>query len=120
MSQAEKFYHGRRDQAGTYAWVSQGQRAYALPMRTDVRNHSPTGFNWGYGGSGPAQLALAILCDLLGDETEAQDCYQRFKFEVIGKIKDDVWTMSGASIRIWYDRLEREIYLDPRDLPSRN
>src|SRR5204863_5783137 len=26
-----------------------------------VINHSPDGFAWGYGGSGPAQLALAIL-----------------------------------------------------------
>lgn len=26
-----------------------------------VWNHSPDGFNWGYGGSGPAQLALALL-----------------------------------------------------------
>jgi len=25
-----------------------------------MRNHSPDGFNWGYGGSGPAQTALAI------------------------------------------------------------
>lgn len=25
------------------------------------RNHSPDGFEWGYGGSGPAQLALGIL-----------------------------------------------------------
>ncbi len=32
-----------------------------LPPRFDVRNHSPSGFEWGYGGSGPAQLALAIL-----------------------------------------------------------
>jgi hypothetical protein len=26
-----------------------------------LRNHSPDGFAWGYPGSGPAQLALAIL-----------------------------------------------------------
>ncbi len=26
-----------------------------------VVNHSPTGFAWGYGGSGPAQTALAIM-----------------------------------------------------------
>lgn len=26
--------------------------------------HSPTGFAWGYGGSGPAQLALALLLDV--------------------------------------------------------
>ncbi|MCK4554525.1 hypothetical protein KAU19_06245, partial [Candidatus Parcubacteria bacterium] len=28
-----------------------------------VINHSPDGFAWGYGGSGPAQLALAILIE---------------------------------------------------------
>jgi hypothetical protein len=31
-------------------------------------SHSPEGFNWGYAGSGPAQLALAILLELLGDK----------------------------------------------------
>ena len=29
----------------------------------ELWNHSPDGFNWGYGGSGPAQLALALLLD---------------------------------------------------------
>jgi uncharacterized protein (DUF2249 family) len=36
-----------------------------LPPRNDLYNHSPNGFEWGYGGSGPAQLALAILADHL-------------------------------------------------------
>jgi hypothetical protein len=31
-----------------------------LPMRLDLWNHSPTGFEFGYGGSGPAQLALIL------------------------------------------------------------
>ena len=39
---------------------------YLLNGHHDIRNHSPSGFNWGYGGSGPAQLALAILADFLG------------------------------------------------------
>ncbi len=34
-----------------------------LGPRLDLANHSPDGFSWGYGGSGPAQLALAILAD---------------------------------------------------------
>ncbi|MCU4744613.1 DUF6166 domain-containing protein [Natronoglomus mannanivorans] len=34
----------------------------------EVRNHGPTGFEWGYNGSGPAQLALAILLDYTDDE----------------------------------------------------
>ena len=31
-----------------------------------VECHSPTGYEWGYGGSGPADLALSILCDRIG------------------------------------------------------
>lgn len=47
-----------------------------------VRNHSPDGFNWGYGGSGPAQLALAILLEYLPHE-DACNLYQDFKFSVV-------------------------------------
>jgi hypothetical protein len=46
------------------------------------RNHSPDGFNWGYGGSGPAQLALAILLLYLEPE-DALRIYQDFKFGFI-------------------------------------
>jgi hypothetical protein len=45
-------------------------------------NHSPDGFNWGYAGSGPAQLALAIILALTGKP----DGYQEFKFRVIAGI----------------------------------
>lgn len=47
-----------------------------------LRNHSPDGFNWGYGGSGPAQLALAVMLKLTGKS----DGYQDFKFNVIAAI----------------------------------
>lgn len=49
-----------------------------LPLRLDLVNKSPTGFSWGYSGSGPAQLALALLADAIGDE-EALKMYQSFK-----------------------------------------
>ena len=39
------------------------ERGDELDPRFDLRNHSPDGFEWGYYGSGPAQLALALLCD---------------------------------------------------------
>jgi hypothetical protein len=40
-----------------------------LPERSlVVRNHSPTRFAWGYGGSGPAQLALALLLEITTKE----------------------------------------------------
>jgi len=50
-----------------------------------VHNHSPDGFNWSYGGSGPAQLALAICLKKLPKE-EALRRYQEFKWTVIAKL----------------------------------
>ena len=50
-----------------------------------LRNHSPNGFAWGYGGSGPAQLALALLLHVTGDEGAALNHYQAFKWEVLAK-----------------------------------
>lgn len=52
-----------------------------------VINHSPTGFAWGYGGSGPAQLALAILLELLPKDFALRH-YQGFKWDVIARIED--------------------------------
>lgn len=43
-----------------------------------VRNHSPDGFNWGYHGSGPAQLALAIML-VYGGGLYIESLYQEFK-----------------------------------------
>jgi hypothetical protein len=70
-----------------------------LPLRLDLRNHSPTGFAWGYGGSGPAQLALALCADALGDDRTALLIYQQFKFRVMGRLdKDKGWSMTQDSI----------------------
>ena len=49
-----------------------------------VINHSPDGFNWGYGGSGPAQLALAIMLLIAPDIAKAY--YQQFKGRVIARL----------------------------------
>ena len=47
-----------------------------------IINHSPDGFNWGYGGSGAAQLALAIILKLTGKANG----YQDFKWNIIAKL----------------------------------
>ena len=51
-----------------------------------VKNHSPDGFNWGYGGSGPAQLALALLLEVTNNEAVALACYQDFETQFIATI----------------------------------
>lgn len=50
------------------------------------KEHSPTGFAWGYAGSGPSQLALAILLAAVPEEPEvALALYQDFKFELVAR-----------------------------------
>lgn len=62
-----------------------------FPERSQaVHNHSPDGFNWGYGGSGPAQLALAICLELwpITDDVSwnSKFNYQQFKFKYIAAL----------------------------------
>ena len=57
-----------------------------LPERSQrICNHSPGGFAWGYGGSGPAQLALAVLLHFV-DERTALSRYQDFKWDFVAKL----------------------------------
>lgn len=69
----------------------------ALPLRLDLANHSPTGFAWGYAGSGPAQLALALCAALVDDET-ATRVYQQIKDELVVPMPRNYWSMSAATV----------------------
>jgi Family of unknown function (DUF6166) len=68
-----------------------------LPLHLELRNHSPTGFAWGYCGSGPAQLALAVLTDATGEQALALRHYQEFKFRFVSGWSDS-WTISRDEI----------------------
>ncbi len=74
-----------------------------LPPRNDIRNHSPDGFEWGYAGSGPAQLALAILADFTGRAPSARE-YQKFKGQIIQNLREDRWEITGAQVEDFYRR----------------
>jgi hypothetical protein len=74
-----KAYVGKRSDAedGSNVMVHEGTKP-PRPLRLYLEevNHSPTGFEWGYGGSGPSQLAFAILADFTGDTETALQHYQ--------------------------------------------
>ena len=65
-----------------------------------IFKHSPAGFEWGYLGSGPAQLALAILLDATGDKAVATAFYQKFKTEVVATW-GNTWQMSRSEVNNW-------------------
>lgn len=59
-----------------------------------VWNHSPDGFNCGYGGSGPAQLALAILLAAGIRPERAVTLHQAFKWSFIATLpRDESFTL---------------------------
>jgi len=66
-------------------WLN-GKRLYPGKSQK-VWNHSPDGFNWGYEGSGPAQLALAVLLELVPQD-RAVELHQAFKREVIASLPE--------------------------------
>jgi hypothetical protein len=89
-----KTYEGRRQGHAVIVTVN----GHPLNPRLDLYNHSPTGFEWGYCGSGPAQLALAILADHLSDDREALNLYQRFKWTVIVGLPRRRWILTNLII----------------------
>jgi hypothetical protein len=70
-----------------------------LPLHLEIRAHSPSGFAWGYGGSGPAQLALALLVDALGDRELAERHY-------VSKWEDN-WSITACEIRSFVAEQEK-------------
>lgn len=103
------FYMGARDDRGVVVNVDRRGRVRELlpgPSRR-LRNHSPDGFEWGYSGSGPAQLALAILLDFFDCETTALRYYQGFKEEVIATLKDASWEITPHTMRAWVDSVRK-------------
>lgn len=98
-----KRYEGRRTDYGAFVTVN----GLALDLRLDLYNHSPTGFEWGYGGSGPAQVALAILADHLGNDDEAMSLYQDFKHAVVAGLPKRGWTLTSRDIDQALQRIQQ-------------
>ena len=78
--------------------------ATPLPLEPSrkLRDHSPTGFSWGYCGSGPAQLALALLLDATSIPETAERWYQTFKAEIVaGWASSEGWVLFRSDILNW-------------------
>jgi hypothetical protein len=97
----EHVYHGRRDPTapvGAEVEVTVDQKP--PDCRYDLLSASPSGFECGYGGSGPAQLAIAMLAYAYDDEF-ATTHYQQFKREVVSELPEDGWTLTKRDLDTW-------------------
>lgn len=107
------FITGQRAEDGrALAWIDGD---FPLPH---VVHHSPTGFEWSYGGSGPADLALSILSYVIGDEQETVEIFdggrvgclawllhQQFKWDFVATWpREGGWAISVGEVRRWIAR----------------
>ena len=73
-----------------------------VPVR--IQRHSFGEFNFGYGGSGPAEFALNILACYIGEEKAREGgLYQKFKFEFIAGIPRDGGTIKREDVFKWLE-----------------
>lgn len=89
--QAEAIRQGDKDLVVPYdggdIWVrrsapTSGENSLLTNVQRSIYRHSPTGFEFGYGGSGPSDLALNI-CRMFTDASTADKIYQTFKWEFL-------------------------------------
>ncbi len=106
-SQHAVIYHGWRDEEGNHVLANHRTLIHVI-------YHSPSGFAWGYGGSGPADLALSILAHYFKEKylttayfkkfhsrpSQAWQYHQRFKWDFVAAWKDN-WKISTDEITTW-------------------
>jgi len=85
-----------------------------LPDGTAVTNvdhkvvrHSPSGLEFSYAGSGPADLALNILLYFIPLE-QANSLYQKFKWDVIANIPREGGELEDTFVKNWIRKQESE------------
>lgn len=97
--------------------TSDGSLACNIPQR--YKWHSPTGFECGYGGSGPADLALNVLAALVPLKSDGAEgwqiwdkqhvsatagiLHQDFKEQFIARLPREGGTIPIADIRNWIE-----------------
>lgn len=91
----------------TVTWINGAGVERLLDPRLDLRRHSPSGMAWGYGGSGPAQLSLAILAFHLNDDAAALRLYQGFKDLVVARLTPgQPFVLTPDEVNLALDELE--------------
>lgn len=68
-----------------------------LEDHSDTKQYTDGGFEWGYEGAAPSQLAYAILCDHLGDAAKAEALQERFMRAIVANFENE-WELKSADI----------------------
>ncbi len=104
-----KVYRAERIDSGVLVTVD-GQ---PLDPARHVRDLGADGFEWGYEGTGPAQLSLALLNDLRGPD-DALKLYRVFMEVVVAELPPEGWVRDESD----FERRLGELVVVPMDLET--
>lgn len=99
-------YFGTNTGAGPQTVKIEHKNGNTTFLKQRLVRHSPDGFQWGYGGSGPADLAANMLYDYLlrihrkKARAIAVDLHQSFKWDFIARQWKEL-SITGAEIEKW-------------------
>lgn len=91
-------YKGHFDNEKWYQVTLNGQ-PFDLAPSLKLHSYSPDGFSWSYAGSGPAQLALAILLHEAGPEVARS--HDADYMSVIAALPREGWTLTSEDVDAW-------------------
>lgn len=95
-----------------------GNKKY-INIEQRLIRHSPTGLEWGYGGSGPADFAANILFKFTGDEKFSWKHHQDFKWDFVSRLPREGGIIAGGTITEWIkDKRHKDSLEAFRDLPQ--
>ena len=97
-----KVFRGRKTPDGCIVELDNENYTTTLSLERNLQvvDHSPTGFQWGYNGSGPAQLAAAILYEVTNNRSLTRAYYQIFKFYHVSKFGDS-FEINNEEVLAW-------------------
>ena len=98
----DRIFRGKRVEDIRLVEVVVGDRVVLLPLKPSLQiaEHSPEGFNWGYEGSVPAQLALGILYEVTGNVALSREYYPLFKIDHVSQWSEH-WEMRESEVLEW-------------------
>jgi hypothetical protein len=81
--------------------VETGNGLVPLAWATQCRDWKPDWLEWGYGGSGPAQLAVAMLWDATEDRATVLRLSDDFMADVVARLPRAEFRLPVEDVREW-------------------
>lgn len=94
----EAKYIANRTAAGNSVIVQTQAGREHLRLRSDLISYRPPGFGWAHTGSGPAQLALALLAHASGSDEFALEHHQVFQHEIVARLPRNGWQLTSEQV----------------------